>query len=341
MTFRRNILYLSIFISAFFGNAQESAPKKASSRAVVSKKSHVVPEASKIDSLWSLALHSQLKTDPSLLNFWEAPKIEDSLKQYAFADSLDRQVFKDRLSKLNKRTPIDIEYNETLENLTSYFLRKKYDLFQNLINLSAYYFPMIEQKLDQYNLPMELKYLAIIESALNPKAKSRVGASGLWQFMYGTGKLYGLQVNSYIDDRYDPEKSTDAACRYLTTLHNLFGDWALALAAYNTGPGNVSKAMRRAGGYNNFWALRRYMPRETSGYFPLFVVSMYIFEYAKELGLKPNKNYPHYIETDVVMVKEKMNFEQISRLTNTDSLQVAFLNPMYKLSAIPASENNP
>ena len=157
-----------------------------------------------------------------------------------------------------------------------------------LMALSDYYFPMFEETLDRHNLPLEMKYLAIVESALNPRAQSRVGATGLWQFMFSTGKMFGLDVNSYVDERSDPILATDAASKYLNSLYKSLGDWDLALAAYNSGPGNVAKAIRRSGGYKNYWNIRPHLPRETAGYVPAFLATMYIFEFAEEHGFTSN-----------------------------------------------------
>lgn len=155
-----------------------------------------------------------------------------------------------------------------------------------MLTISQFYFPLFEQEFDNHDIPIEMKYLSIVESALNPKARSRAGATGLWQFMYGTGKEHGLDVNSYVDERSDPIKSTRAACEYLNRVYKIFNDWDLALAAYNSGPGNVNKAIRRSGGHTNYWNIRRNLPRETAGYVPAFLATMYLFEYAEEHGLK-------------------------------------------------------
>jgi len=197
---------------------------------------------------------------------------------------------------------------------------------------------MFEQELDNYNIPLEIKYLAIIESALNPRAKSRVGATGLWQFMYGTGKMLDLDVSSYVDERSDPIKSTKAACQYLSKLYDIFGDWDLVLAAYNSGPGNVNKAIRRSGGYTNYWNIRRNLPRETAGYVPAFLAVMYIFEYAKDHGLAINKVDRPFFETDTVKVKRLITFDQISELVGVDKEELQVLNPSYKLDIIPFVE---
>ena len=190
---------------------------------------------------------------------------------------LTTDLLKARLSDLNDKTPFNLAYNPSLEKvINSYLLyRKKY--YPDLMAKAKYYFPMFEQYLDQYDIPLEMKYLAIVESALRPKIKSRVGATGLWQFMYTTGKQFDLKVSSYVDERQDPVKATIAACQYLSQLFTIFGDWDLALAAYNSGPGNVRKAIKRSGGYKNYWNIRPYLPRETASYVPAFYATMYIF----------------------------------------------------------------
>ncbi|MGY8915877.1 MAG: LysM peptidoglycan-binding domain-containing protein, partial [Flavobacteriales bacterium] len=198
--------------------------------------------------------------------------------------------------------------------------------------------PMFEQELDNYNVPLELKYLAIIESALNPRARSRVGATGLWQFMYSTGKMYDLDVSSYVDERSDPIASTKAAAKYLSRLHGIFNDWDLALAAYNSGPGNVNKAIRRSGGYTNYWNIRRNLPRETAGYVPAFLAAMYIFEYAEEHGFQRERIERPLFDTDTVHVKNLITFNQISELVDVSVEELQILNPSYKLDVIPYVE---
>jgi membrane-bound lytic murein transglycosylase D len=186
-----------------------------------------------------------------------------------------------------------------------------------------------------YDVPLELKYLAVVECALNPKAKSPVGATGLWQFMYQTGNIYKLEVNSYVDERMDPIKSTHAAAKYLRDLYNIFDDWNLALAAYNSGPGNVNKAIRRSGGKKNYWAIRPFLPRETAGYVPSFFALMYIFEHAEQYNLKVNEYVVPYIATDTIHTKNLIKLEQVAQVTNSDVEFIEFLNPSYKLKIIP------
>jgi membrane-bound lytic murein transglycosylase D len=244
-------------------------------------------------------------------------------------------LLKVRLSTLNQKTPFNLAYNPSLEKvINSYLLyRKKY--YPALMAKAKYYFPMFEQYLDQYDIPLEMKYLAIVESALRPRIKSRVGATGLWQFMYGTGKQFDLKVSSYVDERQDPLKSTVAACKYLSHLFTVFGDWDLALAAYNSGPGNVRKAIKRSGGYKNYWNIRPYLPRETASYVPAFYATMYIFEYSNELKIYSEVPKFFDFQTDTVQVKRTIGFDQISEKINIDEQTLAELNPSYKLEIIP------
>src|SRR5690606_17881555 len=179
---------------------------------------------------------------------------------------LSSELLKERLKILDSKSPFNIEYNPALENVIKSFLKRRKGMFERLMAISEYYFPMFEEHLAKYNVPLEIKYLAIVESALNPRAKSRVGATGLWQFMYPTGKQFNLEVNSYVDERYDPLKATEAACQYLSSLYTIFGDWSLVLASYNAGPGNVSKAICRSGGSQNYWNIRRNLPKERANY---------------------------------------------------------------------------
>ncbi len=248
---------------------------------------------------------------------------------------LPTDTLKKRLKALDAKTPFNVSYNPALESVIKSYLKHRRKHLQKLMTLSAYYFPLFEQELDRQNIPLEIKYLAIVESALKPKAKSRVGATGLWQFMFGTGKIYGLDVSSYVDERSDPIKSTTAASKYLAALYKIFGDWDLALAAYNSGPGNVTKAIRRSGGYKNYWNIRHNLPRETAGYLPAFLANMYIFEYAEAHGFKTLKPEYRYMETDTVVVKQLITLDQVSETTGTPIEELQFLNPSYKLDIIP------
>jgi len=285
--------------------------------------------AAKIDQEWYDELYSNTLFD----------SIYESVSELTYEPvdypELSTETLKARLKVLNAKTPFNVEYNPSLESVIKSYLKYRRKHLQKLITLSAFYFPMFERELDNQNIPLEIKYLAIVESALKPRAKSRVGATGLWQFMFATGKEYGLDVSSYVDERSDPIKSTIAASEYLSKLYSIFGDWDLALAAYNSGPGNVTKAIRRSGGYRNYWNIRHNLPRETAGYLPAFLANMYIFEYAKEHGFKRYKPEVAYFETDTIHVKAMITLDQVSEVTDVSIEKLQFLNPSYKLDVIP------
>jgi membrane-bound lytic murein transglycosylase D len=292
------------------------------------------PLAAKYDSIWleemadSANLFEEMYEEVSTLTMDEN-----------FSATVDTETLKLRLEKLNQKTPFNIEYSRSLESVIQYFLKRRTGLMERMLTLSQFYFPLFEQELANYNIPIELKYLAIVESALNPRAKSRVGATGLWQFMYPTGKMYNLEVNSYVDERSDPIMATKAACQYLSKLYSIYGDWDLALAAYNSGPGNVSKAIRRSGGATNYWDIRHNLPKETAGYVPAFLATMYLFEYASEHGLKPKNAERSYFQTDTIQVKRLITFDQISKLVDISVQELEVLNPSYKLNIIPFVDN--
>ncbi|MDB9960519.1 LysM peptidoglycan-binding domain-containing protein [Oceanihabitans sp.] len=288
-----------------------------------------IEHASQIDEKWLDELYNNSLFDTIYRSVSELDY------KAVYYPELPTDTLKARLAELNARTPFNVEYNPALESVIKSFLKNRRRSFEKLMGLSHYYFPMFERELDNYNIPLEMKYLAIVESALKPRARSRVGATGLWQFMFATGKQYGLDVSSYVDERSDPIKSTEAASVYLSKLYEIFGDWDLALAAYNSGPGNVSKAIRRSGGYQNYWNIRHNLPRETAGYVPAFLATMYIFEFAEEHGFKPVKPEFQYIQTDTVRVKQMITLDQVSEATDVKIETLQFLNPSYKLDIIP------
>lgn len=290
-------------------------------------------EAARYDSLWMKELAANASLSEEMFNEVEGIDFERT-----YPTSLSTDTLKARLARLNEKTPFNVEYNPSLENVIKSFLFRKRELMERMLTASQFYFPLFEQELDNYNIPLEMKYLSIVESALNPRARSRVGATGLWQFMYGTGRQYKLNISSYVDERSDPIKSTKAACQFLSKLYEIYGDWDLALAAYNSGPGNVNKAIRRSGGQKNYWNLRRFLPRETAGYVPAFLATMYLFEYAEEHGLKGQKVERPYFETDTVHVKALITFDQISELLEVSKEELMVLNPSYKLNVIPYIE---
>lgn len=248
-------------------------------------------------------------------------------------------LLKKQLEELDHLTPFELSHNPTLERFIRVYLNDRRESISKLMDRATYYFPIFEEYLDKYDLPLEIKYLAIIESALKPNANSSSGAKGLWQFMFATGKQYGLQVNSYVDDRFDPIKSTEAACKYLSDLYNMFDDWDLALAAYNSGPGNVRKAIKRAGGKRNYWEIRQFLPQETRGYLPAFYATYYIFEYADTHHLKPTSSKLTYFEVDTIHVKKQLSFTKIQKNISIKNELLKALNPQYKREIIPFSKS--
>lgn len=266
------------------------------------------------------------RSDLNIYNFRE-----DEIPDYS-----DEEV-KKRMEKLDALSPFSLQFNPSVKSYIDVYAKKRKPLVSRMLGLSQLYFPMFEEKLAKYNIPLELKYLAIVESALNPTATSRVGAKGLWQFMYRTGLMYGLQANSYVDDRSNPELATEAACKYLKYLHSLYNDWNLALAAYNAGPGNVNKAVRRAGGSTDYWEVRNFMPVETQNYVPAFIAVVYVLNYHKEHNIFPNEPKYFNYEIDSVYVNKNVTFAQISNAINVPISDLTFLNPMYIKNVIPGS----
>ncbi|MDR1814626.1 MAG: transglycosylase SLT domain-containing protein, partial [Tannerella sp.] len=241
-------------------------------------------------------------------------------------------VYKERLARLPFVVPVT--YNSSVRNCIDRYAVKLRKKVRFIMGMADYYFPMIEEKLDANDLPLELKYLAVVESALDPIAQSRVGAAGLWQFMLSTGKIYGLEINSLIDERFDPEKATDAACRYFREMYDLYGDWLLVIAAYNCGPGNVNKAIRRSGGSTDFWRLFQYLPRETRSYVPLYIAMAYIMTYHCDHNLCPVRA-DFSVATDTLIVSRNLHFDQIADILQIDKEAVRFYNPQYKREIIP------
>lgn len=288
-----------------------------------------------VDSMWlselaSLDIYNDLTEDITKINLDEKVDFE-----------LSTELLKERLAKLDAKSPFNIEYNPGLENIIKSFLKNRKRSYERLMAISEYYFPMFEEALARQNVPLEIKYLAIVESALNPKAVSRMGATGLWQFMYQTGKQYNLHIDSYVDERSDPLKASDAAAQYMANMYKIFGDWDLVLASYNSGPGNVAKAIRRSGGKQNYWNIRKHLPKETQGYVPAFLATMYIYEYHKEHGIVPQRALVKHFETDTVMVKNQLTFKQLSALLDMPVAQLEMLNPSYKLKTVPSYDSKP
>lgn len=274
----------------------------------------------------------------SLENTWYANKLfQDGVTEVdspdIFPANLPDSVYISRLKEIEE--VVELNYNKVVRNFIELYAEKRRDQVRMMLGLSAYYFPIFEEALDRHRLPLDLKYLPVIESALNPKAHSRMGASGLWQFMFGTARQMNLEITSFVDERRDPVKSTDAAIRYFKYLFDKYGDWQLAIAAYNCGPGNVDRAIRRAGGKKNYWAIYYRLPRETRGYVPAFIAAAYVMNYYKEHNLHPQiPGFP--LQTDTVFVNEYLHFNQLTATLDIDKEELRSLNPMYRRDVIPA-----
>ncbi|MBT8194940.1 MAG: LysM peptidoglycan-binding domain-containing protein [Bacteroidia bacterium] len=236
-------------------------------------------------------------------------------------------------------SPIRIDYNPTIRNFIDVYAKHSREHTAKIIGLSDMYFPMIEELLDKEGLPLELKYLAIVESALNPNAVSRSGATGLWQFMYNTGRAYDLQIDSYVDERRDPYKSTLAAIEYFKDMYRKYGDWHLVIASYNCGPGNVNKAIRRSGGETDFWKIKNNLPRETRGYLPAFMAVTYLFNHLEDHNMYVIEAPFTYFELDTIMLDKSVSFNKIAEEVDLPKDVVAYLNPSYKKGIIPNTEH--
>lgn len=319
---------LFLFMGSLFAQDITSGEKSPIKKQVLTDTS----VAAKYDMAWQNLI---------IQRHWDTISENPDLREISYhVPEISTDTLKIRLEKLNEKTPFNISYNPSLEKVIRAFLKKRPKDIEKLLGLSSYYFPMFETVLDAYNLPLEIKYLAIVESSLKPQARSRVGATGLWQFMFLTAKQYGLNVNNYVDDRCNPLFSTRAASAYLSDLFKIFKNWDLALAAYNSGPGNVTKAIRRSGGRRNYWNIRPYLPRETADYLPNFLATMYIFEYAEQHGYRKSSPKVLFAETDTIRVKKPVSFQHISTLLGIEIETLRFLNPSYRRAIIPGSLDN-
>jgi membrane-bound lytic murein transglycosylase D len=274
----------------------------------------------------------------SLTNSWYVKLALKTIPEANSSDSVIAEfsdsIYKDRLRKIN--SIINLPFNNIIRSYIPVYTRLKVEDFRVVLGLTDYYFPMIEDIFDSYGLPAELKYMAVIESALNPNAVSRAGATGLWQFMYSTGRLYGLTINSIVDERRDPVKATHAAARYLKDMYAIYNDWALVIAAYNCGPGNVDKAIRRSGNKKDYWDIYYRLPRETRGYIPQYVAATYAINNYREHHIQPLQvDMP--LATDTLMVNKDIHLTQISEVMNIPIGELRALNPQYRTGLIPGS----
>jgi membrane-bound lytic murein transglycosylase D len=312
--------------------------------------SHIVKAANDTSSHWEsteennedeiLDFNTNRNLD-SLLSIWYLQRalrdssemlidIEENRQQADLPDS----VYIERLKRMP--TIIDLPYNDVVRRCIMVYTQKDPEKSEMILGLAQYYLPVIEEILDMYDLPLELRAMAIIESALDPRAVSRAKAKGMWQFMYPTALRYNLKINSFVDERFDPVAATHAAAKYLKDLYNIFGNWSLAIAAYNCGDGNVRKAIRRSGGKSDYWDIYPYLPRETRGYVPLFVGAGYLLEYYKEHNLRP-KQVSMPAQVDTFIIKKMLHFEQVSEVAGISIDELRDFNPQYLHDIIPGT----
>ena len=301
------------------------------------------PDSADVEFDDSLGLESNFGANlDSVANLWYVGESVDTIESDSETDTLipefSDEVLMDRISRINSIVPLS--YNTLVRRYIEMYTGKRADLVCNMLGLADYYFPIFDNIFDYYGIPNELKYMSVIESALNPRAYSRARAVGIWQFMYGTGRVYGLTINSLVDERLDPLKSTQAAARYLKDLYNRYHDWTLAIAAYNCGPGNVNKAIRRSGGKTNYWDIYFYLPRETRGYVPAYIAATYIMNYYEDHHLYP-KEIDLSLLNDTIMISDKLHLEQVSKVLDIPLKELRDMNPQYRADIIPASSSKP
>ena len=299
--------------------------------------SSTLPTDSIVEEIVGIIPESLDSDIDSLLHSWHVQYFtkredycHDDYENVYFPDS----VYASRLASLPRIIPMP--YNNVVRDCIDLYTERRRNLVRYMLGMADYYFPIIEEVLDKHGLPIELKYLAVVESALNPVALSRVGACGLWQFMLPTGKQYGLTINSLVDDRRDPVKATEAACAYFKDMYAIYKDWSLVMASYNCGPGNVNKAIKRSGGKTNFWDIFPYLPKETRSYVPLFIAANYVMNYYCDHNLCPlETNLP--LATDTIHVNKMLHLQQVSEVLQVDLEQLRALNPQYKRDIVPGN----
>ncbi len=322
------ILILSSFLFVLsFGFAQKVSPRSKSSDSL-----NAIPFINTIEQSLNLfyadyANQSNYDSIIAALNY-------ESSDLPTFSDD----VYCQRLEEMSQRTPFHMDCNDNTLATLKFFVAKRRGFARIVLGRSELYFELFKEKLAEYGLPIELRFLAVIESGLRPQVKSKAGALGLWQFMYKTGLYFGLEENSYVDERMDPDKATDAACRFLKQLYGIYGDWNLALAAYNAGPGNVNKAIIRSGNKKTYWEVRPYLPTETQGYVPNFIAAAYLLTYHAEHNIIPMDAKIHNAQLDSMCLKQGVHMETIAQLLGWDINEIKELNPIYKTTFIPKSE---
>ncbi|MDD4776876.1 MAG: transglycosylase SLT domain-containing protein [Fermentimonas sp.] len=333
---KNNILFSLVFLIGNFGlYAQNNSVVKSENERKVTESpsynsnsfndSSIVYPESMTENVANLLHEWQLDLSSSELNCKRGSNVQ-------FHDT----VYAKRL--YNLPTEMELSYNQVVKKHIEMYTGRRRDQVSYMLALGEYYFPMFEEALDKEGMPLELKYLPVVESALNPTAVSRVGATGLWQFMLRTGKGYGLEVNSLVDERRDPYKSTQAAVKYLKDLYTIYGDWNLVIAAYNCGPGNVNKAIARSGGKRDYWDIYDRLPRETRGYVPAFIAVNYVMNHYADHNICPAGSHGSFLALDTVHVNEEVHFEQIAGVLNMPVSEIKRLNPQYKKDVIPGNQ---
>jgi len=329
----RGILIFFIVFSSLFLSAQQAPDTLPQDRAIILNEPSDKVSAM-LDSLYSLNIfnvkQANMETSRRNINL-----------PYGYVPVFTESVYRERIKRMNDLSPIEFVYNQQVGSFINFFAERRRGHTERMLGMSQLYFPFFEEQLDRYNLPLELKYLAVVESALNPTARSRVGATGIWQFMYNTGRMYGLRVNSFVDYRRDVIKSTDAACRHLIDLYNMYGDWWLVLAAYNAGPGNVNRAIRRAGGKKDFWAISRFLPRETQNYVPTFIAIAYVMKHAEEHNLFAIPPVYSHATMDTIHVRGQLSLRLLSEQLDIPLDHLRFLNPKFTKNIVPLNEEEP
>ncbi len=325
----RKAIYILIMmvLSASMGFAQSDsariAAQKAEETEIQRSQSQLNAKMDKMLDTWYVT-HASANARSAINSYSDTNTVSD-----ANCDS----IYHLRLNRLH--SVVQLGYNSTVRSYINLYANTRKRSSSVILGLAQYYYPRMAAIFDKYDVPEELMYLTIIESSLNPTAVSPAGATGIWQFMYQTGKMYGLEVNTFVDDRRDPMKATDAAARHLRDLYNIFNDWGLAISAYNCGANNVRKAIARSGGKTNFWEVRAYLPRETQNYFPAYIGAFYMMKYYKMHGITPaDIRIP--LDVDTIMIKKEVHFEQIAHVLNIDVEEIKTLNPQYKRNVIPA-----
>ncbi len=349
MIAQKKTYFILIFLSTFlmnagaFGQDQQHADSLILAKTEVFLNDRMIADTHELGFvIWKDSPVLTMLDSLSMLKYygdWGFITDIDSLNIYGFSPdeipSYPDSVLAARIDSLNRETTIDLAFNQQVKNYIHLYANKKRELTSRILGLAEIYFPLFEEQLDRFDIPLEMKYLAVVESALNPTAGSHAGAKGLWQFMYGTGKVYGLNVTSLIDERFDPYEATIAACEHMNDLYDIYGDWSLVMAAYNSGAGNVNKAIRRSGGVRSYWAIWPFLPRETRGYVPAFIAVYYTMSFATEHNIYPvHPGILHY-EIDTVRVHDVLSLDQVSEMLDIPMDQLKLLNPLYKKGIIP------